>query len=171
MIILQPTDFKKYYSIAQSPDTTPLLQDFIDRYEKNYIHKVLGVELGDLFIADLLVGVPETARFISIFNAFSEQIGERIYESKGFKDMLTAFVLYEFISQTQLKHSQSGVVSTQAEVANIQSPENAFRFGEMKFNEALETKDAIQYVCGYSETETFPEFKGVYIRPKYSSLL
>lgn len=53
MILVTIDSFKGYKDIAISNQTRPELQDYIDRYEKLYILKLLGVDLGNKFIADI----------------------------------------------------------------------------------------------------------------------
>lgn len=177
MILLETTDFDSgEYVIAQTNDTTALIQTYIDRHEAAYIKRILGVELGLLFIEDIQGNDADsdeiTARMAAIRDAFMIQADSGcIYESKGMKDILMAIVFYFFVSETQVKHSQSGVITNAAEVSNIAQPENATRFAETKFNGALSSIEAIQWYCGTEETATYPEYDGTYIRPRYSNLL
>lgn len=174
MIILQLSDFNKKYSIAQSNNTDAALQECIDDFEASSIKKILGVELGTAFIAALAADPtpPLPAKYVAIRDAFIEQSNncKRIYESKGMKDALAAIVYYEYVSNDQAKHTQSGVVTNASEVSNIASPENAERLGEQKYNEALDTIWAIQWKCE-NDKETYPDYKGIKFSAKYSSLL
>jgi len=54
MIIVQKSDFTGFSQLARSTATDATLQRFIDRYEKQYIQQIFGVELGNLLIADLI---------------------------------------------------------------------------------------------------------------------
>ncbi|HKZ36116.1 MAG TPA: hypothetical protein VJ184_00595, partial [Chryseolinea sp.] len=101
MIILTLDDFTGFQILARSIQNDPELQSYIDRYEKKYIHQLLGVTLGDLFIADLTMGVPSDPRFVAIFDTFSKQDDCRIYDSNGIKDILTALVFYHYIFDSQ----------------------------------------------------------------------
>jgi|SRR3990172_7448918 len=168
MILLTTSDFSGYYGIATNQASLPLLQEYIDMFEASYIKRILGIELGELFIAD-----NSPARFQFILDPFIKQDEncDTIYESKGMKDILAALVFYEYISSTQVKSAQAGVITNQAEVSNIGSPEDACRFGEVKWNGALGSIEAIQWWCGYEDEITYPEYSGVYFRPKYSALL
>jgi len=54
MILLTTTDFEQgELAIAQTNETTALLQTYIDKYEEVYIKRILGVSLGQLFIDDV----------------------------------------------------------------------------------------------------------------------
>ena len=176
MILLTTDDFSGFHGIATNPASLPLLQEYIDRFEQSYIMRILGVELGTKFIADIKGEDSDSSaledRFEVIFNPFIKQdYCRHIMESKGMKDVLAALVFYEFISSTQAKSSQAGVITNQAEVSNIASPENAARFGEVKWNSALSSIEAIQWWCGVKDHANYPEYEGTYFRPKYSPLL
>ena len=177
MILLETTDFDAgEYAIAQTNETTALLQTYIDKYEAPYIKRILGDELGLLFIEDIQGEDSDSeavaARMIAIRDAFFIQEDSGcVHESEGMKEVLKAIVFYFFVSKTQVKHSQSGVITNAAEVSNIAQPENATRFAETKFNGALSSIEAIQWYCGTEESATYPEYEGTYIRPRYSNLL
>ena len=171
MIILTLDDFTGFQILARSIQNDPELQSYIDRYEKKYIHQLLGVTLGDLFIADLTMGVPSDPRFVAIFDTFSRQDDCRIYDSNGIKDILTALVFYHYIFDSQAKHSQSGVTLQIAETSKMASLENAARFGEKKWNEAIDSIEAIAWYCTTFIPADYPEYMGLLFRPKYSAIL
>ena len=176
MILLTTDDFDKFQSIAQSPFSLPLLQEYIDRYEESYIKRILGVTLGQLFITDIQTEDSASAaiddRYLEILLPFIKQHDhERIMESKGMKDVLASLIFYHYISDNQAKHSQAGVVTNQAEVSNILSVEDATRFAEMKWNNALSSIHAIQWWCDCENAKDYPDFMGMRFHPKYSPLL
>lgn len=178
MILLTTDDFNLFQSIAQSPNNVSLLQEYIDRYEEIYIKRILGVDLGELFIDDVQGLDSDSsaieARFQILIDGFIKQQdndGDVIWEAKGMKDILASLVFCEYVSSTQVKHSQSGVITNQAEVSDIGSPEDAARFGEQKWNGALSSVEAIQWWCGTEDETTYPEYNGTLFRPRYSPLL
>jgi len=179
MIILQTTDFETGFNqLALSIQTTPILQDYIDKYEELFIKQILGVELGELFIEDIKGEDSDSSaispRFQKILDPFIEQDSrnsDKIWVSKGMKETLASLVFYKYVFEGQAKISQSGVILNQAEVATIQSPENAARFAEVRWNDALESIDAIQWWCGWEDTENYLEYEGIIFRPNYSPLL
>jgi hypothetical protein len=69
-ILINKEDFIGKWSIAFNEYTSEELDDFIEENEKKFIVSLLGAELGQLFIDDLVAQVPQTARFISIYNEF-----------------------------------------------------------------------------------------------------
>lgn len=176
MILLTTSDFDGFQSIAQSIASTPLLQIYIDRYEEIYIKKILGVTLGQLFIEDVQGLDSDSsaieARFQALIDPFIKQdSSDRVLESKGMKDILASLIFFEFVSGTQIKHAQAGVINNQAEVSTIGSHEDATRFGEVKWNEALISIESIQWWCGAEDEANYPEYNGIYFRPQYSPLL
>ncbi|CAB4147499.1 hypothetical protein UFOVP518_31 [uncultured Caudovirales phage] len=54
MVIVQRSDFNGFQLLAKSNNTNVVLQSYIDRYERLTIYQLLGVDLGKLFIADLI---------------------------------------------------------------------------------------------------------------------
>lgn len=156
--------------LAQSIETTEVIQEYIDRFENVYIRQILGVELGNLFIADANPG-PATPPYDALEDAIIEQEDGIIYESAGMKQILIYFILYEYVKGEQAKNSQSGGVIANAETSNVLGFENATRYGETRFNEALEWAHTIQWYCCTFKPTDYPEFDGVKIRAKYSALL
>lgn len=176
MILLTTDDFNLFQSIAQSSNNAALLQEYIDRYEESYIKRILGVTLGQLFIDDVKGLDSDSsaieARFQILIDGFIKQDScDRVLETKGMKDILASLVFYEYVSSTQIKHAQAGVITNQAEVSNIGSPEDATRFGEIKWNTALSSIEAVQWWCGTEDEANYPEYNGTLFQPKYSPLL
>ncbi len=169
MIVIQVSDFSGPFEVVRDSKNDESLQSFIDLWEKPTIYRLLGQTLGDLFIADLSSGVPQTDRFKSIFNAF---LLPNHHESKGMKPLLLACISYQRDCKRQIKDSQSGYQQASTENSSIISSRGAMRFGESKFNEYVNTAKAIQYKC-QCEGETYPEFLGDtdFFIVKYGSLI
>ncbi len=178
MILVTIDDFNNFYSLAQSNQTIPVLQSYIDKYEEVFIKKILGVELGQLFIDDI-TGMDSDSgdiedRFIVLRDAFIKQSSfncEQIFESIGMKNLLAGLIFCEYVSDTQMVHAQNGVSGSDSETSKATIPENAARFGEQKWNDSLGSIRAIQWWCGWEDKENYPEFKGVRFKPRYSPLM
>lgn len=174
MILVVKSDFIGLFELARTPFTDTTLQAYIDEYEESTICKILGVELGKLFIEALQSSSTLDPRFEAIKDAFIEQATgqcvKKIYESKGMKQILASVVFYKYVSKSQLKHSQVGVVLNKAETSDVTSVRAAMRFGESKYNQALEWVEAIQHKCK-SDKVTYPEYAGICFDPEYSSIL
>ena len=156
--------------LARSVTIDPVLQEYIDRYENVYIRRILGVELGNIFISEELAPSPRIQTLIDEIAEQDENFNE-IHESQGMKAILINCILYHYVSETQATNSPSGGIVSLAETASVLGFENATRYGEVRFNEALEWIYTIQWFCGVFDTATYPEYDGTYIRPKYSALL
>ena len=173
MIILQTTDFTGRYELAKAIATNPILQDIIDRFERITLYNLLGKELADLLIADLSNGVPQSTRFLTIYNAIYDDTDGAVYQSQGIKDILKAVVFYEYTKETLAKTSQSGVAVQVTENGTILSPLAAIRKGERLRNDAIESWETIQWYCEQNGT-TYPEYNDSNVRrltPVFSSLI
>ena len=177
MILVQTTDFESGENqIAQTIQTTPLLQTYIDRYEEIFIKQILGVDLGQLFIDDIQ-GLDSDSSAIE--DRFEVLIDPLIYQTSdgsilstyGIKDILCKMIFFEYVTANQARHTQSGVTLNQSEVSTTMSPESATRYAEAKWNDAVGQIRTIQYYCSRFKSSDYPEYNGIYIRPKYSALL
>ena len=148
--------------------STTVVQQYITDKETDILNKLLGDALALLFIADLVSGVPQTARFLAIFNAFTD--GENRKQSLGIKKILQAQVFYWIIYDDIIKHSQSGVVTGSAENSIVQVGGDATRLGESRWNEVLQSWKDIQWYIN-DNSGTYPEYDGQPCHPKYSALL
>lgn len=125
---------------------------------------------------------PYTDRYENLINPFyddSENSGftyepgcrPHIHESTGILDLLLIQIYYCYLSEEQIIHSQSGLVGASAENSAVQSPRQAYRKGEQKWNEAgLTTWDAIRWYC-LNYSTIYPEYKGIKESTRYSSII
>ncbi len=117
----------------------------------------------------------QTKRFEDILNPFYLESGNtpcKHYESNGIKDLLLIQIYYAYLSENQLIHSQSGVVSQTAENNTVQSPAQAFRMGEQKWNAGgLDTWYAIRWFCKCQYPDVYPDYNGIREDARYSSLM
>ena len=175
-IILSKDDFEGgKYSIpdAEGVYTDDNVQEAIDNYEVVYIRKLLGVTTGDLFIAWLAASqLPANTDYTKILNAFAEDNTtwyRGIIQSLGMSEYLKAGVFSEYV-KNGLVNSQAGVVNTDTETAVKASAASAMRFAENKFNDVLDTVEAIQWYCR-TNSEAFPDYNGQEIRVKAAGIL
>jgi hypothetical protein len=184
-ILVRTTDFTGLYAIAQTTYTTPILQAYIDEFEKTYIRKLLGLELGDLFIATVTNYLPVGARYLAVYNPLAIQVNGldsgvylngqnwvsgRIYESRGMKEILKGIIYCLYVQGTQSHHSQSGVAKSLADVGIVMTGENAARMGEIRHNGIISDWEAVQYYIQQNNS-TYTEFDGLQLQPKYSAIL
>lgn len=121
MIILSIEDFKEgKYKIPQTDKiNADKLQSYIERYEDKYLTDLLGAELSNLFISDLVDGLPQTLIYLNIFNPIKQDLKEdckikRIY-SRGIKDMLRGFIFFEFMNDLPNQKDLTGVNRAKSE--------------------------------------------------------
>ncbi len=161
-LVITDYDFDEgKYVINDNDITRHDLKEYINDYERKFIYQLLGIELGDLFIADLNqdAKIPTTPRFAKIFSPlyFKSSYCHRLMQSKGMIDVLKGLVYTEFVKEQNFKNNFNG------------NSQNLFESGEnvpaykngviIKHNQALDSYNAIQqYIC--DNKEEYPEFDG-----------
>lgn len=107
--IIQISDFEgtEYFLPSQKKGS---YQTYLDKYEKEYLIKLLGAELYDLFIADLVGGVPASSRFLDIYNPFHVDDNNCVRMSEGMKLMTIQFVYFYAVRDLNPKKTATGVV-------------------------------------------------------------
>lgn len=167
MSILVPTDF------ASGRWKTPLdpnqqandMPDYINRIEAEYLPQLFGVELYDLFIADLALptaGEPTDPRFEFVYNPFNYQDSSDFLQSKGIKDMLKGFVYYEYIRDILTAVTPNGTIETIGENSvNVSGIKHDIT---SRYNESIEIYKTIQTYMFVEKPEDYPEFDGIFLR-------
>jgi hypothetical protein len=170
-LIVQPSDFTGFFALARNIKTDAVIQDYIDRLEVKAIYQLLGKTLGDLFIADVTAGAPVTAKYLVIFNSFFVQSNGCTYESDGIKSILMAHIFYNYVKDTQNVSTPAGIVSQQVETSDVNTSANAYRFGEKKWNDMLNSWESVQWYCKTYAPTDYPTYDGLKLKPKFSALL
>lgn len=157
--ITKIADYKARYQIAKDTYSKKTLQCYIDEKEPCLIYELLGVELGKLFIADLdPQGVPQTQRFIDIYNSFALDDNCGIHCSIGMKDYLLGLIYFDYARNDNTYNSQIGNKEAVSENSNVAS--NFVHDLSQRYNHAIRTGKEIQwYVCVH-KPEDYPEYKG-----------
>lgn len=114
-MIITTTDFIGEYTVPSTRYSD--LDLYINKYSKLYLERLFGVNLYNLFNADLVEGVPQENRFLTVFNALSYDKDGCVYQSEGIKMMLVEFVYYHFIVESQLYNTSTGTMSTDSELS------------------------------------------------------
>jgi len=173
MIILSTSDFQergKFYI----PFNTNLcgsvqeLQAYIDRYEKRYLLDLLGCELTELFIADLVDGIPQSAIYISLYNEICVDLSRSISShcncnaeriiSRGMKSMLMGFIFFEYMRDQPNAKGLTGVNKQKAENATM-VPFGTWGISEY-YNESIEDYKNIHYYI-YENKEFYHQYNGI----------
>lgn len=166
MAIVQTSDFASgQYSIPN--DKFSQLGNYITKFEKHYLLKLLGNSLYDLFIADLILAtpqVPQTALYTAIFNEFHIEMEGVNNSSEGIKEMLKQFIYFHFMRDAVYKKTTFGVTTGTAENAT-QSAYQGFNLVE-SYNQGVDNSMAIQWYI-QDNMANYPTFLGDFI--EYSS--
>ena len=162
-MILEIEDFDSgRYEIALDPSQEMDLQLYIDQVEEEYIVKMFGKELYDLFILDwnaIPVGVPTDVRFQKVYQPFTDQNNDVLIQSKGMVEMLKAFVYYRFVRDQITLSSTTGAVSFIGE--NVEAKNGIQHDITTRYNDGVDTYKTIQYYMSTFEPTVYPEFKGI----------
>lgn len=152
------SDFIQKFELSTGMYSNPKIDEYIDRYEDQYLIQLLGVELYNLFIADLdSNNIPQSDRFKKIFDPFNEQIGFSLMMSRGIKDMLIGFIYFEYLKDLITKTTNVGVTKPQEQNSKIITAHTTI-YG--RYNESIRTYNAIQEYILLSMND-YNEFKGV----------
>ena len=159
-ILIDSEDFVGKWAIAQDDYSTDRLDEYITTFEKQYLVYLLGVELFDLFQADLVAQVPQTARFVSIFNEFYIDDNSCVFHSEGMKKMLLGMVYFQYVRDNDIKQTPSGTFKNNSELAT-KFP--SFNQVVQRWNQSTDTFGTIQwYIC--DNPTTYPEYNGQLIQ-------
>ena len=163
-ILIASNDFNNgEYVINNNDNTKQNLKEFISNYEKAYIYELLGIELGNLFIADLdsITNKPQTQRFIDIYEPIFFKKYNKIYQSKGLKEVLKGLVYGEFTNSQNYKNTINGNTQSIYQVGETGETVSSLRNGVIiKYNKSVSSFYAIQlYIC--DNKTVYPEFDGV----------
>ena len=136
-----------------------LLQSYIDEYEEIYLQEMLGCELYDLFVADLVGGVPQDAIYLSLYNKFcmDEDACHVQVRSEGMIKMLEKFIYWEYQRDGKVEKSSSG------NRVNLIEASREASFTETNiyavYNEGINSYKAIQWFICENEVN-YPTFNG-----------
>jgi len=151
--IIQISDFKdNEYSLPTKKYGD--YQSYLDKYEKKFLVDLLGAELYGLFIADLVSGVPQTQRFIDIYDPFDIDDDSCVRRSEGMKLATMQYVYFYAVRDSPVKKTNTGVVFNDNE--NSTGPSySGFNIVEA-YNESVKNAKEIQwYIC--DNDEDYPE--------------
>lgn len=152
-VLIDTDDFVGRYAIAQTSFTD--LDAYINKYEEIYLSQLLGADLYALFKADLVIQVPATAIYKTIFNPFKIDEDACVIISEGIKQMAIGFVYWEYVRLQHILPTQNGAVINQVEVSSHAD----INYLYMIYNESIYTYQAIQWFINKNKTN-YPEYNG-----------
>ena len=155
---LIPADFNGYYDISTDTFTGIDLETYISDIEPIALRRLLGVELYNLFIADLDGnGVPQTAIYQAIYNAFDVDYNCTIISSTGMLEMLKGFIYYDYMRDSQFASVITG--KNKSEFANS-TKASFIEYGlQERYNVALQTACNIQWYIKENSAD-YPTYNG-----------
>ena len=126
------------------------INKYIDKYEKQYLIKLLGVDLFNLFVADLVDYIPQTDIYLKLYEPF-EYDGSNCYIviSEGLIDMVKGFIYFQYLKDQTNQVAVSGNVRPLGENSQNVSTLNTMIY--TRYNESVKTFKSIQkYICDNS---------------------
>lgn len=156
-MILKVTDFKSPYQITTNQYTSVHLANQITSTQTKILNDLLGVELANLFVSDLVNDIPVTQRFIDIFEPFQKKEGCFVLTSQGMKEMLLSFTYFYFIPEQKNRNTISGTVQNDNELALNGTDYSKLTWA---YNNGIDTYKAIQYHITQNKY-VYPEFLGI----------
>jgi len=141
------------------------IQAYIDKYERQYLVKLLGVDLFNLFVADLVAGVPQLAIYLKIYNPFEyDNVNCYVYISEGMIDMIKGFVYYQYLKDLTNTVAVSGNVRPLGENSENVSTLNSMIY--TRYNDSVRTYKTIQkYICDFNSD--YLQYNGIGISTAY----
>lgn len=153
--ITTPADFNGQYSINRNKHNEVSIQACIDSVEELVLLELFGVDFKDIVLQGV---VDEVVIYENLYNPFNFQDScDRIWQSKGIKEMLLGFVYWEWFAT----HSVAIVLDGQREneSENSKSASSLKSNNEKRYNDAVKTYRAIQAYIN-ENLDIYPEFKG-----------
>jgi hypothetical protein len=151
-LLISETDFIGTYEIGRTGFSK--LADYIARFEVTYLKRIMGDDLFDLFEADLIAGVPQTAIYLTLYNPLSIY-GYRWFRSEGLKSILLQLIYWEYMRNEKINSNANGMIEQQNEVS---TPAFIGRL-YLSYNQAVISIEAIQYYIMQNKTD-YPDYKG-----------
>lgn len=157
-LLIVKSDFVGKYSLATSTKGNDNINDYIERYEEQILLELLGIELFDLFKADVdgVTRLPITDIYLDLYNKINFMYCERLYTSFGLKNILLAIIYFYYIRDNVTKQTVNGDVKIQTEVS--QQANQTYLL--LRYNEAIQSYNAIQRYCLVNK-DVYPTFKGI----------
>lgn len=149
------------YKLPSNDLTYKDIESVIECNEESILCDLLGKELYDLFIADLdgTTNLPQTDRFIKIYNKFFEKINDCLsLSSKGVPEMLKAFVFFSYIRDNNTHNTLIGAQGVNADNSQLMALNRTKSV--RAYNEGVETYKAIQSYISNNK-DVYPEYEGV----------
>jgi hypothetical protein len=172
-------NFAKFYIPFSSSlcGSTEQLEGYIKRYEKKCINQLLGVDLANLFIADLVDQVPQQDIYLAIYNPIEKDLtnddNSQIYysslcgcknkqiETNGMKSLLMGLIFFQYMRDQPFSKEFTGV---SRKIAENSENSSFYQWGIAEhYNESVKDYQETQYyiLLEKNENDIYQEFNGV----------
>lgn len=153
-ILIDSDDFVGRYAIAQGTYASPEIDAYIDANERHILVDLMGVYLFELFEADLVNQVPQTQRFIDIYDPFQLDDDSCVRVSEGMKTMLLGLIYLLYVRDQTSVNTAMGPRDNNAE--NSDKSMGLSRGLIQRYNQSVDTYHQIQwYIC--DNDDVYPE--------------
>lgn len=156
-IIITNADFIGEYKVAQDSYTTSDIDAVIASNEKKLLVDLLGLELFDLFEADLVDRVPQTAIYLTIYNELFYTSQSCEFHSKGMKAYLLGQLYLLYLRNNGIKNTTGGAVKQQYETSEQLDGQGYLPV--IKYNDSIDAGNIIQHYIRINDTD-YPTFNG-----------
>lgn len=161
--ILVNSDFVGKYELSKTRFNTTLIDSYIEKYEKQYLMRLLGIELYDLFMTELNTNNPPTTLiYENIYNPISYDYNG-LMVSNGMKEMLLGFIYYEYIKDSQIQQTPNGTASASNENAKAVDLNSLIL---SRYNDSVDSYKTIQDYITLNRID-YPTYKGYELRYNY----
>lgn len=155
-LLVNSTDFVGEFAIPQDQYTKTALDLLITQTEQNYIYTLLGAELGQLFIDNVVSGVPQTQIYLDIYNSFVKDSADLVV-STGMKDMILRFIFFDWTRRIKYDVGITGL--TEKRSTNSVPAKYDSSWLIRVYNMGIDTHRAIQWYV-LDNSVDYPTFKG-----------
>jgi hypothetical protein len=158
-LLIVKSDFIGKYALATSTKGNDNIDDYIAKYEEKTLRELLGIELFDLFKADVngTTKKPVTQIYLDFYNEFTFKDECFVYNSFGLKNILLSIIYYYYVRDNVVKQSLNGDVNIQSEVSSQSNQSYLY----LRYNEGIDSYNDIQSYCIKNKTDVYPTFDGV----------
>jgi len=142
------------------------INQYIDKYEKSYLIKLLGVDLFNLFVADLdpVTFKPVTPIYLALYDSFEYDDSCNIVISEGMIDVIKGFVYFQYLKDQTNQVWVSGSVQPVGENSDNVSTLNMMIY--TRYNDSIRSYKAIQqYIC--DNLNDYTDFNGKSLKTAY----
>ena len=156
-ILISNTDFTGSYALPSDKYSVDLIDATIDEREKEALLMLLGKGLYNLFVADLVDQVPQSAIYRTIYNELVYEDGHQLLISKGMKDAVLRYVYFYHVREQKYQNTITGTV--QKKGTNSMPAKTDTLWLSKTYNFGIDSFNAIQCYIQDNMTD-YPDYKG-----------